>query len=50
MEYALERLVDGEWCRWGVYDSSNKNDLDAMMHATFEFGRQDVEDVRLVKV
>ena len=49
MEYALERLADGEWCRWGVYDIDDERDLNAMLRAALEFGRQDVDDVRLVK-
>ena len=42
----LQKLVDGVWCRWGVYD-----DPDKLARAAFELGRQAefVENVRVVK-
>lgn len=46
MKYVLEKLVDGEWCHWGNYDTP-----DSAARAAFGLGRcaSAVENVRVVE-
>lgn len=47
--YRLERLVDDEWCYWGEYNVANEVELNAMIHAAYEFGKC-TQEVRIVRI
>lgn len=42
MKYRLERLIDGHWYVWGVYDDPVK-----LAHAAHELGQYDFKVIRV---
>ena len=49
MKYRLERYVNDDWYSYGIYDVSDKRELEAMIEAANMFGKLDLK-VRVIKI